>query len=176
MSFDQRLRFDSEKAVEIILYLAGKLPQPGVFHVCKMFYFADRKHLDEFGQFICDDRYVAMKNGPVPSRIYDILKDVRDNRPNNDHAKASFAFVGANVVAKRQPMLDLLSESELECLDWAIETYGAVPFKSLSNLSHDDVWQSADENDLIAVETLFRHTSDPDATFEYWKSTRTSVA
>jgi uncharacterized phage-associated protein len=39
-------------------------------------YFADRKHLEKYGRFICGDSYVAMKHGPVPSEIYDILKAV----------------------------------------------------------------------------------------------------
>ncbi len=58
-----------------------------------MMYFADRLHLERYGRFICGDSYVAMKNGPVPSFTYDILKARRFKQrhlPNYQKIKSAF--------------------------------------------------------------------------------------
>jgi len=60
-----------------VLYLAARLPRPGLHNIAKVFYFADKRHLREYGRLICGDSYVAMKYGPAPSAIYGMLKAVR---------------------------------------------------------------------------------------------------
>lgn len=172
MSLNRYLRFDSEKAIEMILYVAARLPQPSRFYIAKIFYFADQQHLNDYGRFLCDDQYVAMKNGPVPSNIYDILKGVAGEARATDHAKASLSVEGRTVTGLRAPMLDQLSPSEIECLDAAIATYGACKFGELSEKSHDSAWQSADENDFISVEDLLNLTQKPAQTREYWLGQR----
>ncbi|MCW7083120.1 Panacea domain-containing protein [Escherichia coli] len=68
------VRFDSEKALEAILYVASKAPIPDIYHVGKILYYADRFHLESFGRLITGDHYNAMKDGPVASNTYDIIK------------------------------------------------------------------------------------------------------
>ncbi|MBP0020504.1 MAG: SocA family protein [Cyanobacteria bacterium SBLK] len=70
--------FNAEKGIEAILYIIKHGTEPTFLHISKVMYFADRKHLEKYGRFICGDRYIAMKNGPVPSGVYDLLKNVRD--------------------------------------------------------------------------------------------------
>ncbi|MEO6666974.1 MAG: Panacea domain-containing protein, partial [Nitrospiria bacterium] len=70
-------RFDPEKALQAILFVARMLPGATFHQISKIIYFADKAHLQKYGRLICGDTYVAMKHGPVPSGIYDILKSVR---------------------------------------------------------------------------------------------------
>jgi hypothetical protein len=58
-------RFDAHKALEVILYVAGSVPD--MYRALKVLYFADREHLGRYGRLICGDTYVAMRLGPVPS-------------------------------------------------------------------------------------------------------------
>jgi len=58
------IRFDSEKALEAILYVASKAPIPDIYHVGKILYYADRFHLEAFGRLITGDQYNAMKVWP----------------------------------------------------------------------------------------------------------------
>lgn len=168
------LNFDPEKAIEVILYIANKIPVPTIYYINKLLYFADKAHLQNFGRLICGDEYVAMRNGPVPSHIYDILKDVRDDRPCSltDHAKHTFEIRnGRDIIPYRQADLDIFSDSDIECLDYSIQEYGKRSFNALKRLSHDDAWKSADENDFIDVaniistlpdgEKLLQHLKDP---------------
>ena len=42
----------------------------------KLLYIADRELLAESGRTLTGDRAVAMKNGPVLSRVYDLIKGI----------------------------------------------------------------------------------------------------
>jgi uncharacterized phage-associated protein len=68
--------WDKEKAIEAIVYLANRLDKPTKLKIFKLLYFADKLHMSRYGRFIVGDYYVAMKHGPVPSRTYNILKEV----------------------------------------------------------------------------------------------------
>jgi uncharacterized phage-associated protein len=43
-------------------------------NLSKVMFFADRSHLRQYGRPVTGDLYIAMANGPVPSRIYDMVK------------------------------------------------------------------------------------------------------
>lgn len=157
-----RANFDQNKALELILYIAERVSDPGFHRVSKILYFADKEHLESFGRLITQDNYVAMKHGPVPSASYDILKFVRnvDGNHVDDRFRPLFdAFTvkgGYNIVPLRDADVDLLSDSEIQCLDSAIEQYGGMSFQNLTNASHDDAWDAADENETIRIEAIAR--------------------
>src|SRR5258708_29401184 len=68
------IRFDPERALELVLYVANQLRYPTLHSVSKVVYFADREHLSRYGSLLSGDNYVAMRHGPVPSSIYNLLK------------------------------------------------------------------------------------------------------
>lgn len=78
-----------------------------------------------------------MKDGPVASNTYDIIKIARgDGRyiPNGcdtDAVRKAFCIAGMNVVPRRQPDVDFLSESDLECIDKSIEMLGEMSFEDI---------------------------------------------
>ncbi len=162
--------FKAEKSVEAILYIGQNVKQATFHHISKIMYFADKKHLEKYGRFICGDTYVAMKHGPVPSGTYDILKIVRDNgfAPLIEINAAKKAFIVDNFLVKplRFARQDYFSESDLECLDNAIKQYGILSFKQLTDLSHDRAWQMTDENDYIDIEQIVT-TLDADYLLDY---------
>lgn len=154
------LRFDAEKAIEVILYIASHAPQPDVYHVLKIMYFADKEHLEKYGRLICNDDYIAMNSGPVPSGAYDIIKHVRGDgyHPCVDEQAGKFLEVrprpNNRVIPLRKANIDFLSDSDIECLDNTISEYGNLSFGVLKNKSHDAAFSSADENDEIPLEAI----------------------
>ena len=163
--------FDEKAAVEAILYMASRSRKADFQRIAKLFYFADRAHLEKYGRFICGDEYVAMKHGPVPSRVYDMLKTVRDGYSYIHFPEAAQAFkVEANyhVTPLRPPDLEWLSDSDLECLDAAIAQYDGYDFSKLTQLSHDDAWCSADENDFISLEAIVQSIGNPEGLLEHY--------
>jgi len=140
MSTEYPFTFDHEKAIETLLFVACNAPIADRFHICKILYFADRHHLEKYGRFIYGEHYVAMRNGPVPSRAYDLIKyaDAGDI--------ADLAVDDSNVMALREADVEIFSESEIEALQWAIKNFGSLGFLELRAISHDDTWNTVTEH------------------------------
>ena len=161
--------FDAKVAVEAVLYIATKSQEPTFHHIAKLLYFADLLHIERYGRFICGDDYVAMKNGPVPSRVYDMLKVVKGGYESSSFPdiQGAFCVKGYTVYPQRDPDFEWLSESEIECLNEAIQSYDQYSFGQLTSMSHDAAWQSADENDFISLEAIVHRLGDPNYLLEH---------
>ena len=81
---NSQIIFNKEKATQSILYVANKLERRDLHKIFKILYFAERKHLQDWGMPILGDTYIAMDAKPVPSRVYDILKIVRGDSYMSD--------------------------------------------------------------------------------------------
>src|SRR5688572_27911004 len=147
--------FDAEKAIEAILLVAPQIKQPTLHSVAKILYQADRLHLGRYGRPITGDRYVAMKHGPVPSAVYDVLKTLRGDAQMTLPEGAAQALTVENsysVRPMRAAKLDVLSKSEQACLMQAVREHGAKNFRELTDESHDAAWDAAGDNDVIELE------------------------
>jgi len=162
-----RNRFDEKKAIEVILYIAER--STDIYKLLKVLYFADKEHLAQYGRLICGDSYVAMRHGPVPSGTYDLIKYARGDGLcwMNVPITEEFSIQGYTVVPHRKANLDLLSESDLECLNAAIERYGHLSFSQLKDLSHDAAYKASDENDFISLESIVKTLPDGDLLLNY---------
>jgi uncharacterized phage-associated protein len=154
-------RFNLDKVVEAILLVASKVPEPTLQKISKMFYFADKLHLQRYGCVLSDDTYHAMEYGPVPSHIYNIMKYAggAENLPPTDKSPAIRSAMKLladrrTVSALRDPNLDVLSESEVECLLDAINEHGKKSFGRLSDETHDSAWKSVAENEVIPLKAI----------------------
>lgn len=130
-------QFNQTKAIEAILYLAPKVSDSDIYGICKLLYLVDKTSLEKYGRFVSGESYYAMKEGPIPSNVYDLLKQV---------AKAPVYGIkveGNQVIPLRNPDLDCLSESDIECLDQIISVYGKVPNWLRSKDAHDDAWRES---------------------------------
>ncbi len=163
-------RLDIEKAVEALLYVTNRVRD--MYKALKVLYFADKQHLASYGRLIYGDSYVAMRHGPVPSAAYDLLKDARGNGLFRGATKANTCFTieGHDVVPQREANLDLLSDSDRECIDAAISQYGELPFAELRTLSHKEpAFQGSDENDFIPIESIVASLPDSDLLLSYMR-------
>lgn len=157
------IRFDPERALELVLYVASRLRYPTLHSVSKVLYFADREHLSRYGSLLSGDSYVAMRHGPVPSAIYNLMKAAA-GRLEPLIPPLFYDLVGQSlrvednrrVTPLREANFDLLSASQRECLDMSIKINGKLSFEKLTRKSHDPAWKSADENDLIDVKAIAR--------------------
>lgn len=169
----QPFEFNEDLAIETILYITNRVNSPTFHRISKIMYFADKIHLEKYGRFICGDNYVAMKHGPVPSGTYDILKAVRFNLfpsifPSiKEKVTEAFGVTNYTITPYRDADIDQFSDSDLECLDYAIEKYGDKTFGELTYLSHDDAWNTTDENEFIDIEQIVATFSDASDLLEH---------
>ncbi|MBN2828822.1 MAG: SocA family protein [Candidatus Cloacimonetes bacterium] len=135
-----------KRTLSALLYVAQKLKGVGrskndMHSVFKALYFADRKHLAEYGRMIIHDKYIAMEDGPVPSLIYDRCKESRaEDQPYCDFFKLKGKWI---VDPLKDPDLGELSRSDLECLDSAIEEVKGMNYSDRVTNSHDNAYDSA---------------------------------
>jgi uncharacterized phage-associated protein len=154
-----RFNFNESKTLEALVFIASQWPGITPFYVAKVLFFADRDHLRTYGRPVTGDAYIAMTDGPVPSRVYDIVKGNLDLFGDPD-AIASAVRIGRNeryprVYAEREPKLDMLSETDVSALENAIRFCRGKPFGELSNLTHQErAWAEAPANGEMNPELL----------------------
>ncbi len=152
--------FDREKAIHTVLFISKQLPSPTFHGVFKILYFAEQKHLARYGASIVADVFIAMKNGPVPSKIYDILKALRNELAFHVDTQFEKKLIEVRdnhfILPVGEVKLDVLAESEVECLHESLEENKSLKFSALTEKSHDQAWKNADPNDEISPIELAR--------------------
>lgn len=159
-----RFQFNEIKAIEALVYVARNWPRITPFFASKVMFFAEKRHVNEYGRPIVADQFYAMENGPVPSTIYDYFKGKIDFVEDAERFKEAISFSGSppEAVAAREPDLDMLSASDIECLDRAIEFCKGKSFGYLSGKTHQEpAWREANLNGPMDYE-LFVRDDNPD--------------
>jgi uncharacterized phage-associated protein len=155
-----QFKFDKEKSISILLYIIQQLERADFIHIFKVLYFAEQKHLVRYGRPIVGDSYIAMKRGPVPSSIYDELTYIRkgtanifDKFPGQKIKFSTFFDIKDEmlVINKAVPDLEVISESEMSCLDESLRENKDLSIIELSNKSHDMAWSKANQNDEMNI-------------------------
>lgn len=173
--------FDQEKALSALLYITARTPRPDSIHILKILYFAEKDHLAKYGRLIIHDDYKKRSWGAVPTRIYDLIKAVRGNGDSHFlDTHAEFVLRVKKVLRPdgntndacirpfSKPDLDVLSASDVKCLDKAIKEIGPLSLKKLEKKCHeeDEVWKIT-KDDNISVEIIASTLPDSEALLEY---------
>jgi len=135
----------------LILYILSGLEERkrSVYFIVKTAYFAQQKHLAEYGSLLYNDVIKALQFGPAPSTVYDILKLSRgDNSVLNFYTqeeKQYLAEIANNISfnnelfnAKINPDMDYLSVSDIKCLDQSIEKISGMSFNEVCEATHTE--------------------------------------
>ena len=114
------------------------------YDIVKTIFLADKAHLNKWGRPVTFDNYVAMTHGPVPSMVYDLLKDnwhakqrakIADLPWDRAHAGNSI-FIFSN--ARAENVDEVLSPSDMTALHAAFETITTLTFGQIRKLMHED--------------------------------------
>lgn len=128
-----------QKIVQVLNYFAlksgGKINK---MKALKLVYFSDRYHLRRFGRFVSDDTYFAMDYGPVPSLACDIAKNNRflDKKYllyANEYIKTCNRL---EYKSMQKPDFDLLSDSDIEAMDYIWDRFGGLDQFQLADKTH----------------------------------------
>lgn len=157
-----RFQFDERKGIEALTYIAAKWAGVTIFYASKVLFFAEKKHLNEYGRPIVADTFIAMPNGPVPTTLYDFIKGNLGQSGDPDGFRAAIDTSNhPRIVAKRGFNGDLLSQTDIECLDAAIAYCKTKGFGHLSQLTHQErSWAEAQANAAMDYE-LFIDDDNP---------------
>jgi uncharacterized phage-associated protein len=148
-------KIDISKAKAVILYIADKFGESDFHKVFKILYLAEKAHLVQYGRSIEGDTYMAMKYGPVPAFIYDAFKAIRGDgykMPGLENFYNAFEVINKySLIIKEKPDMDELSESDIQCLDKAIDESKNLDFQQLSDKAHDDAWKNVERDDAMDI-------------------------
>jgi uncharacterized phage-associated protein len=100
----------------------------------KLLYIADRELLAETGRTITGDQAVALKNGPVLGRAYDLIKGVA---PQSREWSVFIHRVHYSVELKEGPGRGKLSKVEIEKLTEVTERFRTMDDWELSEHTHE---------------------------------------
>jgi len=142
------MKSDYKKITQIINYLvrkderAGSIPE---LKIIKLVWAADRYHLRKYARTVSEDRYVAMKNGPVGSLTKDVA-EFSDNDYSNVEP-TDFQYIGAyihfsknneygDITSVNEVDEDELSDTDKEALDFAWDNFGKYDWRKLVEITH----------------------------------------
>lgn len=141
-------KYEQIKLIQIALYVLQKTGGIDYYHLFKILYFAELKHLGKWGTRITSDKFYALDYGPVPTYLYDVVKG-RDVS-NTDLLKLfsdNIRFAGKDapnvLLPKVEANMSYISKSEIEALDVSIEENVHLTFSQLKDKSHDSAWSEA---------------------------------
>ena len=146
MAIESIKRYEDQKIKEVLLYILGKTGVLDYYHLMKILYLAERQHLAKWGDRIITDDYYALPHGPVPTRIYDSLKAVKDGKGGFLSDVLTVSSDAPEVRALREADMGYLSKSEVEALDSAIAKKIVKSFDELEQMTHDEYYYKALEN------------------------------
>ena len=168
--------YDSKKLIELVLFILGKTGGVDFYHAFKILYFAEMKHLAKWGSGIVPDEFCALKYGPVPTRLYDAVKELNNPRMIlSEELSEVIQLAGEDapniLLPKREADLKFLSKSEIEALDQSIEENKSLTFGQLMKKSHDEAWDEANRRangtNIISPISMAKVLHADDAMLEY---------
>lgn len=165
--------FAKEKFKSLIHYICWRCHSDpsklGAVKLNKILWLSDFISYYNSGQPITGARYVRRKFGPVPGAIVPALKELETEgalsiRDTTFHGKRKKEYA-----VKKKPSLKVFDEKELKLIDTVItyvcESHTA---KSISEQSHDHLWESAEDGEEIPYFTIFAKPGEIDEEDRNW--------
>lgn len=124
----------------------------------KLTWLADRYHLRKYGRSITDDRYIAMKFGPVPSSIKDIAqKSPFCSEEISEYADKFIKPSSGNLSFTSLAPIDedVFSDTDLEALKFAYDHFGKFDQFVLADISHAyPEWKRRNEEGKLVLNDM----------------------
>ena len=147
-----KFSFDEEKALAALSFIATQQSGLSPLFVSKVLFFADKWHINRYGRPIIGDSYIAMPRGPVPSTVKNYIDEKWNwvGKPVNFDKFVTVAVSGGLrrlLPGEEAADMELLSESDRECLSEAIEFCRGKSADELSRITHfEKAWVNAAAN------------------------------
>lgn len=146
LAMELKFRPKLDKIVELLLYLAHTKAGADKYQAVKLFYLADKLHLNRFGRPITQEVYYALPYGPVASITMDLLEGDRRLMREAGIEELPFKIAEKQLKNTRVPALgeprravnyNLFSKSDIKVFDEIVQKYGEATFDDLFQITHD---------------------------------------
>lgn len=155
---DIKFDFSLDKLIHSIAFFSGRgIADLTKLKVAKLLYFADKKHLLEYGRPILGDVYWCMNLGPVPSFALNEMSEAINRSEVSKDEDSDYNQMSKVLKVKRSffspyPWFEarlkfdasVFSEAEIYTLDSVATQYGERTARQLVDLTHEDpTWKVA---------------------------------
>jgi len=133
------MEFDFKKATQAVNYIARKSTTQKVdkLKLMKLIWLADRFHLRKYGRPVIGDIYWAMRLGPVPGAVKDIVDSSGFPSIEKQYSEQYIKKVDDNTIGSiAESDLRVFSETDIEALEFSLKHFGNRQPGGLVNLSH----------------------------------------
>jgi uncharacterized phage-associated protein len=157
---EAKFAFNESKAVEALAFVANEHPGFTPLFVSKVFFFAEKWHLNKYGRPIIADTYIAMPQGPVPSTIKNYIDQNWNWASPPDGINDAIVIDRSGrlpklMPGKRKSNFEILSTTDIQCLKDAIAFCADKDSDELSDITHfEKSWKEADPNQPMAYENF----------------------
>lgn len=159
MQYSISFVFDEMKATQAACYLlslnAGRM---NYLKMIKLLYLADRQYITDWSNSITTDCYVSMDNGPVTSRIYDLIKDSKTD--NGSYWASCIRTNGYDVFLMKEPgEYDRLSPMEMEVIAEISNRFESASAWDVVKYCHENLaeWQNPAGSSIpITIEDIVK--------------------
>ena len=149
MSVEQplRYRFSLEKFLAVLSCLIQECGPMTKLKIVKLMYFLDRRHFNLHGRPVLGDRYLRMEYGPMPTLAKDLIDLIEEKPPFKVKPVAEGKILAKYFKVRRSgtypsielvktPSPEVLSESEVEALNWVVKNFGRRSPSTLVDITH----------------------------------------
>lgn len=165
---ESTIKLNFSKLKTLVHYVCHKAPNPrklGATKLNKILFFSDTEAYLSLGRPITGEEYVKHQYGPVSRHLDEVLRELEQNRLIAiSEASGYSVHAGAPYTQRlffplKRPSLDEFTPDEVSIADDMINTICRQhTARSISELSHDVVWRSAEIGETLPYYTAFVHT------------------
>ena len=143
---------------EAILYVSKKCedaPFFGLVKLNKIIWRADFESLAQRGQPVTGRQYQRLKQGPAPVEMLPVLNELQANGLLLLKKVPQGNYEEQRPIALEDPVLNLFSPQDIECLDRSILSYWEMTGKEASDVSHGIAWRSREDGEAMPYELAY---------------------
>lgn len=149
--------FDQAKFNELVHYICHKSDKDmlGAVKLNKILWFSDTLNFLSWGSSITGETYKKRQLGPVPHHIMHSLEQLEQEGFLSITEKPAYGYTKREYVSLKSPNIDIFKSHEISLIDEVIETITKNhTATSISELTHDDIWEMAEIGETIPYETI----------------------
>jgi len=152
------MAYDKEKFKNLVHYIAANCEDSrrlGAVKLNKILWYADTIAYEMQGNSITGSSYVKRQFGPVPKRILAALEELDHEQRVLTVDEHTMGKTRREFISIKKPAVDGFSAEEIGIVEhiirWICYDHTA---QSISDLSHDEIWEIAEIGEDIPVETV----------------------
>jgi hypothetical protein len=145
-----KYRFNAAKALQAIHFMASEQRGLDLHAALKAIYFSDKSHLNAYQQPIFGATYKAMKYGPVPLEIYEMIKGESLWLSELQLPAMPWKLDGycIQLTSNEPTNLDRLADSEQAHFKDGFSLSRKMNFNDRTALTHGPDWQAANMGEM----------------------------